>query len=96
MPQSLARILVRLVFSTKNREPFIADNHRNGTFNDLGGTLDGIGCSPICPGGVADHVHLLLGLSRTLSISDVVEELKKQSSKWAKENVHPAFYWQNG
>jgi len=96
MPQSLARILVHLVFSTKNREPFITDDHRQDAFNYLGGTLNGLGCPTICTGGVADHVHFLFGLSRTLSISDVVEELKKESSKWAKEAIHSAFYWQNG
>jgi REP element-mobilizing transposase RayT len=96
MPQSLARILVHLVFSTKNREPFITDHHREDTFNYLGGTLNAIECPAICIGGVSDHVHFLFGLSRSMSISDVVEELKKGSSKWAKEKIHPAFYWQNG
>jgi REP element-mobilizing transposase RayT len=96
MPQSLARILVHLVFSTKNREPFITNDHCEGTFEYLGGTLNGIECLPICIGGVADHVHLLFVLSRTMSISKVVEELKKESSKWGKEKIHQSFYWQNG
>ena len=43
-----------------------------------------------------DHVHLLFALSRTLAMSKVVEEVKKGSSKWAKEHVHPVFYWQSG
>jgi REP element-mobilizing transposase RayT len=47
-------------------------------------------------GGVSDHVHLLFGMSRTLSISKVVEEVKKESSKWAKQHVDPNFYWQGG
>jgi REP element-mobilizing transposase RayT len=45
---------------------------------------------------VADHVHVLFVLHRTASISGVVEELKKESSKWAKEHIHPRFYWQKG
>jgi REP element-mobilizing transposase RayT len=45
---------------------------------------------------VADHVHLLFVLNRKLSISAAVEELKKESSKWAKIHVHPNFFWQNG
>jgi putative transposase len=96
MPQSLARILVHLVFSTKNREPFIAAEQRSRTFAYLGGTLNGIGCPTVIVGGVADHVHLLFVLGRTVSLSKAVEELKKESSKWAKETVHPHFYWQNG
>jgi len=96
MPQSLARILVHLVFSAKNREPLLAPEFRDRTFEYLGGALNGVGCPVIKVGGVADHVHLLFVLGRTISISEVVEEVKKQSSKWVKEHVGPGFYWQNG
>ena len=96
MPQSLARVLVHLVFSTKNREPYIGADARDRTFAYLGGALNSLDCPVLAVGGMPDHVHLLFGLARTLPLSKVVEELKKQSSKWAKEHVHPAFYWQNG
>ena len=96
MPQSLARVLVHLVFSTKNREPFIRPEHRERLFGYLGGTLNALQCPTVTVGGMPDHVHLLFGLSRTLSISQVVEEVKKESSKWAKDIIHPAFYWQVG
>ena len=96
MPQSLSRVLIHLVFSTKNREPFIAPESRERVFTYLGGTLNALDCPAIRVGGMADHVHLLFVLSRTLSISNAVEQVKKESSKWAKEHVHPAFYWQNG
>jgi putative transposase len=96
MPKSLSRIIVHLVFSTKNREPFITDPYREETFKYLGGALNDLQCPNIWTGGVADHVHSLFVLSRTLSVSNVVEELKKESSKWAKKTIHPAFYWQNG
>jgi putative transposase len=69
---------------------------RQDAFAYLGGTLNGIGCPVITVGGAADHVHLLFVLGRTVSLSKAVEELKKESSKWAKVNVHPGFYWQNG
>ncbi len=96
MPQSLSRVLIHLVFSTKNREPFIAPELQDRVFTYLGGTLNALNCPVIRVGGIADHVHLLFVLARTLSISNVVEQVKKESSKWAKEHVHPAFYWQNG
>ncbi len=96
MPQSLARVIVHLVFSTKDRDPRIAPEHRDRLFDDLGGTLNGIGCPVIRVGGAADHVHVLFVLGRTISISQVVEEVKKESSKWAKDVIHPRFYWQNG
>ncbi len=96
MPQSLSRVLVHLVFSTKNREPFIAAEHRDRVFEYLAGTLKGLKCPAVIVGGMPDHVHLLFAQARTLSLSEVVEEVKKQSSKWAKEIVHPDFYWQKG
>ncbi len=96
MPQSLSRILIHLVFSTKNREPFISPAKQNQTFSYLAGTLNANDCPAIIVGGMPDHVHLLFALGKTLSISKVVEELKKESSKWAKQNIHPAFFWQSG
>jgi putative transposase len=96
MSQSLARVLVHLVFSTKNREPYLAEEQRQRTFAYLGGTLNGIGSPAVAIGGVADHVHVLFVLGRTMALSKAVEELKKESSKWAKDRVHSSFYWQNG
>jgi putative transposase len=96
MSQSLARVLVHVVYSTRGRRPLIVAEHRPRLFAYLAGTLNALECPVVTVGGVADHVHLLFVLSRTLPLSKVVEEVKKQSSKWAKEHVHPDFYWQNG
>ena len=96
MPQSLSRVLVHIVFSTKNREPLITAEHRDRVFEYLGGTLNAIKCPVLVVGGMPDHVHLLFVQARTLSLSETVEQVKKESSKWAKEVVRPDFYWQNG
>jgi REP-associated tyrosine transposase len=96
MPQSLARVLIHLIFSTRNRASLIAPPQRPRLFAYLGGTLNAIGCPTVVVGGMADHVHLLFVLGRTISLSKAVEEVKKESSKWAKETVSPGFYWQNG
>src|SRR5262249_16648815 len=96
MSQSLSRVLIHLVFSTKNRQPLIVPQHRQRLWSYLGGTLNAIECPTITVGGVADHVHLLFVLGRRTSLSSAVEEVKKESSKWAKQHVHPEFYWQNG
>jgi putative transposase len=96
MPQSLARNVIHLVFSTKHREPLIVPDLRDRLFPYLAGTLNELGCPAIKVGGVTDHVHLLFVLSKTLALSKAVEEVKKGSSKWAKENGEPRFYWQNG
>ena len=81
MPQSLARVLVHLIFSTKHRQPFIESKHRKSTFSYLAGTLNNLECPAIIVGGMPDHVHLLFALSRNLAPKKVVEELKKESSK---------------
>jgi putative transposase len=96
MPQSLSRVLIHMVFSTKNREPFLAPPHRDRAFEYLGGTLAALDCQPVIVGGMPDHVHLLFVLARTLPVSKVAEEVKKESSKWAKTHVRPDFYWQSG
>jgi REP element-mobilizing transposase RayT len=85
-----------MVFSTKNREPFLTVALRPRVFEYLSGSLKAIECPSIAVGGLADHVHLLFGLARTLPISKVAEEVKKESSKWAKGVVSPQFSWQNG
>ena len=99
MPQSLAKVLVHLVFSPKERRPFLRqDALRKELHCYLGGILSQLGCQPLVVGGVDDHVHLLARLSRTCSIAEMVKELKRGSSLWIKER-EPAmseFAWQSG
>lgn len=96
MPQSLARNVIHLIFSTKNRQPFIVPAIRDRLHAYLAGTVNELGCHAIKVGGIADHVHILFVLAKTLTLSKAVEEIKKGSSKWMKENGVPGFYWQNG
>jgi putative transposase len=92
VPQSLAVILVHLVFSTKCRDPAIVPEVRQDLHKYLGGTLGNMGCPPMQVGGTDDHVHLLFRLSRTLTMAEVVEKVKSSSSKW----MGPTFAWQSG
>jgi putative transposase len=99
MPQSLARVLLHFVFSTKNRYPFLADkNIRNELHAYLGGTCNELECPVLIVGGAADHVHVLCAISRNLSIAKVVGEIKRGSSKWIKTKgrMLKKFAWQNG
>lgn len=96
MSQSLARNVVHLIFSTKNREPLIPPETRPDLFAYLAGALNGIDCPAIRVGGVADHVHLLFVLSKNVALAQAVEEVKKEFSKWAKGRIGPRFYWQTG
>jgi len=99
MPQSLARVLVHIVFSTKNRHPFLADREiRHEMHAYLGGTCNELQCPVLTVGGAADHVHVLCALSRNLSIANVVGDIKRGSSKWIKTKgrMLTKFAWQNG
>ena len=99
MPQSLAKILVHTVFSTKDRRPFLRDTAlRQELHHYLGGILKNLECQPFVGGGVEDHVHLLASLSRTCAPAEMVKEVKRGSSLWAKERDAGMwdFGWQNG
>jgi REP element-mobilizing transposase RayT len=96
MPQSLAKIYVHLTFSTLHREPWLKDALRPTLFAYLAGILPNHDCPAVKVGGVADHVHLLLVLARTITLSKVVEGVKKGSSKWLKTQGVPGFAWQAG
>ncbi len=98
MPQSLSRILVHLVFSTKNRERFLTPAVQTELHPYLAGVLKAIDCPSLQVGGVEDHVHLFFGLSRTRTIADIVETVKTSSSKWIKTKgtAFAGFHWQSG
>jgi putative transposase len=98
MPQSLAKIYIHVIFSTKDREPILADEWRDELFHVLGGAVNNLGCQILIVGGVADHVHLLFQLSRTISIADAVGKIKSTSSAWINQTrgLLEEFHWQAG
>jgi putative transposase len=98
LAQSLSRILVHLIFSTKNREPVLVPEIRTELQSYLAGVLREEECPALQVGGVEDHVHLLFGLSRTRTVAQVVEQVKTSSSKWIKPRgeAFAGFHWQAG
>ncbi len=99
MPQSLARVIIHTVFSTKNRESVFHDMaFRSEVHAYLGGCAKTLNGLPIQVGGVADHVHLLTTLPRTLCIADFVKEVKRVSTGWIQERagMFSHFHWQAG
>ena len=98
MPQSLAQILVHLVFSTKNREPVLTDEFRDGLHAYLGGVIEHHQGTLLKAGSVADHIHLLIAFPRTCAPADLVQEIKTGSSKWLKTKGPElvGFHWQSG
>lgn len=99
MSQSLTQNLIHIIFSTKNREPFLADPRIRGEMHAyLKGICNKLRCPSLRVGGVADHVHILCRLSKNITGSDLVREIKKGSSKWIKTKGGRLnrFYWQGG
>jgi putative transposase len=99
MPQSLLKIVIHTVFSTKERRPLLRDKPlREELHRYLGGILANLDCQPIIIGGVEDHVHLLCALSRTVNVAEMVKETKRGSSVWlkTKSTTMQDFAWQNG
>lgn len=99
MPQSLANMIVHLVFSTQDRQPWFTDTEKmNSMHAYLGGVSAKLECPTLTIGGVADHVHLLARLGRTISLADWVKELKRASTVWMKKEwpEFATFHWQAG
>ncbi|MGB7624840.1 MAG: transposase [Terriglobia bacterium] len=99
MPQSLSSVYIHLVFSTKERWPFLKDKSLRGALHAYcGGISKTLDCPPIQIGGIEDHTHILARLGRTICQADWVKELKRVSNLWLKEqsSCFAKFEWQAG
>jgi REP element-mobilizing transposase RayT len=98
MPQSLSSILIHLIFSTKHREPFITPTIETELHPYLATIFRGLKSPSLTIGGANDHVHILFALGRVITVADLVEEVKTESSKWIKTKglEFRNFHWQNG
>ena len=100
MPQSLAKVNVHIIFSTKNRKPWLKDRDlRSELFSYMATILKNAVDSPtIIINGVEDHIHILCRLSRKFAIMDVVKEVKTETSRWIKKqgDALAEFAWQAG
>jgi putative transposase len=98
MPQSLSKVIVHLIFSTKEREPWLNREIRPRMHAYLATVCRQLGAQAHRVGGVADHVHIITTLPRTLSQAEMIEQVKKTSSKWIKSlgPEYRGFYWQRG
>ncbi len=97
VPQSLARLLIHVVFSTKNREPVLSADVRPALFSYLAAVGRDLGCEVFRVGGVVDHVHMAMDLG-TVTIAEFVKKVKQTSSVWLKEQPGGPrhFEWQAG
>jgi REP-associated tyrosine transposase len=98
MPQSLSKVILHIIFSTKNREPWLGSDVRPRMHAYLATVCRDLGAELVRVGGVADHVHIVTTLPRTVSQAQLIEEIKKASSKWIKtlDARYRGFFWQRG
>ena len=98
MSQSLTKLSTHIVFSRKYRQPLINAGIEPELHAYLGGVCNIMDCIPVKVGGYTDHIHILCILSRKIALMDLLEEIKKRSSKWIKKKGrgYENFYWQNG
>lgn len=98
MAQSLCKIYLHIVFHVKTSSPKIDETHLGRVHSYIGQLINSTGCQTLCVGGVSDHVHVLCLLSRNETVAHLVEEIKRNSSRWIK-TVSPdyrEFSWQGG
>lgn len=98
MPQSLVKNYLHITFSTKNRISLIPDNVKRELFAYLAEVCKQLESPAIIVGGTANHVHLLVNLSRKIALIHLIEKIKTHSSKWikTKDVSLQQFYWLNG
>ena len=98
MAQSLCKIYIHLIFHIKTTSPQIREEDINRVHSYIGKLVNATGCREIRAGGVGDHIHLLFLLSREANVANVVEEIKRNSSRWLKtlDPYYRCFSWQGG
>jgi putative transposase len=96
--QSLAKNLIHLIFSTKDRRPMIEDSIRDELHIYAAGILSGMDSPVLAMNSMRDHVHVLFVLHKNHALAEVVQEVKQGTSRWIKSKgpEYALFYWQNG
>ncbi|MGL4941724.1 MAG: transposase [Thermoguttaceae bacterium] len=96
MPQSFEKVLLHIVFSTKNRAPFLSSEpERNEVHAYIGGIVKHLHSTPLSIGGTADHVHIFCAISRSVTIADLVRNVKTGTTMKLKTTISD-FHWQDG
>lgn len=95
MPQSLVKILVHIVFSTKDRIDLIPVQLEDELYRYIHGIIENKGARLIIAGGTSNHIHLLVSLGR-MDVSELIGDIKRSSSVWMKDKGVRKFYWQKG
>ena len=98
MPQSLSKVIIHIIFSTKDRQAWLDRDVRPRMHAYVATVCRDLNAEALRVGGVADYLHVVTTLPRTISQAAMVETVKKTSSKWIKglDPKYQQFYWQRG
>ncbi len=98
MSHTYVRLIIHAVFSTRERLPYLVEEHREDVFSYMGGILREIRCDSLAINGTADHVHIVFRTPGTLAVAEIMQLVKGNSSKWIHEKrvLKRAFEWQRG
>ena len=98
MAQSLCKIYLHVVFHIKTTSPQINEEHLERVHSYIGQLVNTTGCQTIRVGGTSDHVHVVCLLSRSETVSHLIEEMKRNSCRWIKtlSPRYEQFAWQGG
>jgi REP element-mobilizing transposase RayT len=98
MANTYTQIYIQIVFAVKRRQNLIQKNWKDELHKYICGIVNGKGQKVYAIGGVEDHIHILVSIKPNISISDLVRDIKANSSKWINENefVRGKFQWQEG
>jgi putative transposase len=97
MPSTHVSLYYHLIFSTKGRIPWIKESWETRLHGYMGGILRGMGAVAEAIGGIADHVHIAVGLKATHCVADILQDLKANSSGWVHREIGcRLFGWQEG
>jgi putative transposase len=98
MPGTFSQIHIQVVFAVKHRENLIPQNRKIELNKYISGIIKGKNQKPIIVNGMPDHIHAFIGLNPSMAISDLVRDIKNNSSKFINERnwVKGKFSWQEG
>jgi REP element-mobilizing transposase RayT len=98
MAGTYSQIYIQIVFAVRGRENLLQKPWRDEVFKYIAGIIKGKKQKPIIVNGVSDHVHVFVGLKPVMSISDLVRDIKNNSSNFINENhfIRGKFSWQEG
>jgi len=96
MPQTLFKVLIHVIFSTKDRADLITPNIEDDLFGYIHGIVENNKSKLILINGNTNHVHILISLGKLADVPELIGDIKRSSSAWIKPKGSPDFYWQRG